>query len=45
MLKWFTSGTCMDTLALTDADLANGIVRSSMDELAKATVVLVTLGF
>ena len=33
----------MDTLVLMDADLANGIVRRSMNELAKATVVLVKL--
>jgi uncharacterized protein involved in oxidation of intracellular sulfur len=30
-------GTCMDTRGLTDAELINGVRRSTMDELAKAT--------
>lgn len=46
MLKRFASGnhkillcgTCMDTRGLTEADLVDGATRSSMDELAKATV-------
>jgi uncharacterized protein involved in oxidation of intracellular sulfur len=46
MLKRFASGnhkillcgTCMDTRGLTEADLVDGATRSSMNELAKATV-------
>ena len=32
-------GTCMDARGMTDEDLRNGVRRSTMDELAVATVV------
>lgn len=46
MLKRFTSGahrlllcgTCMDARGLAEADLIDGAHRSSMDELARATL-------
>lgn len=31
-------GTCMDARGLTESDLVEGTVRSSMDELAKTTI-------
>lgn len=31
-------GTCMDARGLTDTDLVEGARRSSMDELAAATI-------
>lgn len=41
MIKRFATGdhTCMDARGLTDAQLVEGARRSSMDELAKATLV------
>ena len=46
MLKRFATGkhrlllcgTCMDARGLTEADLIEGASRSTMDELAQATV-------
>ncbi len=31
-------GTCMDARGLEDEDMANGVARSTMDELAQATL-------
>jgi len=36
--KILLCGACMDARGLTEADLVEGATRSSMDELAKATV-------
>jgi len=36
--KLLLCGTCMDARGLTDAELIEGARRSSMDELAKATL-------
>lgn len=36
--KVLLCGTCMDARGLTEADLVDGATRSSMDELAKATM-------
>jgi uncharacterized protein involved in oxidation of intracellular sulfur len=36
--KVLLCGACMDARGLTDAELIDGATRSSMDELAKATL-------
>jgi len=36
--KVLLCGSCMDARGLTEADLVDGATRSSMDELAEATM-------